>query len=78
MAQYCRYCNYMVCGDANYCSVRNECYSDERIKRVNYCRDFEFNPIDALGENPAGYTPRKPKTYDGEQIAMFPPLQEGE
>lgn len=22
MAQYCRYCNYMVCGDANYCSKK--------------------------------------------------------
>ena len=60
MNKYCRYCAYMCCGDANYCSKHNECYSDEKIKRVNRCKDFEFNPIDAI--NPGQkYTPRKSK-----------------
>lgn len=62
MTQYCRYCNNMVCGDANYCSVRQECYSDAKIKRANKCKDFEFNPIDALYENENGYIPRQNKS----------------
>ena len=71
MTQYCRYCTYMVCGDANYCSVRQKTYSDDHIKRTNRCRDFEFNPIDALGENPNEYRPRKHKENDGEQGIML-------
>ena len=67
MAQYCRYCTYMCCGDANFCSIRQKTYSDAYIKRPNKCRDFDFNPIDALGENPNEYKPKKPKADDGEQ-----------
>ena len=59
MTQYCRYCNNMVCGDANYCTVKDKCYSDEHIKRPNNCKDFELNPMDALFENERGYRPRK-------------------
>lgn len=51
----------MVCGDANYCSVKKACYSDVKIKRANKCKDFEFNPIDALYENKQGYVPRQRK-----------------
>ena len=58
MRKYCRYCSHMVCGDANYCEVREKTYSDNYIKRVNNCKDFDLNPIDALMENPKGYTPR--------------------
>ncbi len=58
MTQYCRYCSHMVCGDANYCSKKEQCYSDEHIKRTNKCKDFDFNPIDALYENQEGYKPR--------------------
>ena len=61
MKQYCRYCAYMVCGDWNYCEVNKVTYSDEKIKRANKCKQFELNPIDALGENPNGYKPRKQK-----------------
>lgn len=66
----------MVCGDANYCSVKQRCYSDEHIKRTNKCKDFEFNPIDALGENEKGYQPRQKKQKPlavmlGEQMNMF-------
>jgi len=71
MAQYCRYCTYMVCGDANFCSIRQTTYSDEYIKRPNKCKDFELNPIDALCENPKGYKPRKPKADDGEQLTAW-------
>jgi hypothetical protein len=49
----------MVCGDANYCTVKDKCYSDEHIKRPNNCNDFELNPMDALFENERGYRPRK-------------------
>lgn len=61
MTQYCRYCNNMVCGDANYCTVHNECYSEEQICRPNKCKEFEFNRIDALWKNLKGYRPRKAK-----------------
>lgn len=59
MAQYCRYCCNMHCGDANYCSVNKACYSDEQICHTNKCKDFQFNEIDALTGNI--YKPRKPK-----------------
>lgn len=71
MNQYCRYCNNMVCGDANYCSVKKRCYSDEHIKRTNKCKDFEFNPMDALGENPDGYKPREKKQMNYSQLTLF-------
>ena len=61
MKQYCRYCAYMVCGDANYCEVFKETYSTAKIKRVNNCSMFILNPIDALFENERGYRPRKQK-----------------
>ena len=69
MAQYCRYCENMVCGDSNYCTVREECFSDEYVKRVNKCKDFDLNEIDALGENERGYIPRKGKEKQDEQCA---------
>lgn len=71
MKQYCRYCAYMCCGDANWCSVRHRTYTDGYIKKPNKCKDFELNPIDALGENPKVYKPRKPKADDGEQITAL-------
>lgn len=73
MTQYCRYCNNMVCGDANYCSVRQETYSTAFIKRSNKCKDFEFNPIDALFENVEGYRPRqkKEKSEKAENFSLF-------
>lgn len=49
----------MVCGDANYCTEHKECYTDKQICRTNKCKDFSFNPIDALGKNAKGYQPRK-------------------
>ena len=66
MKQYCRYCNNMICGDGNYCSVYMEVYSDAKIKRANRCESFEFNETDALGENPNPYKPRAPKQPDGQ------------
>lgn len=60
MAQYCRYCNNMVCGDANYCTVKEATLSDSYICRTNKCNDFEFNEIDAL-DHSRTYKPRKEK-----------------
>ena len=77
MKQYCRYCTYMVCGDANYCSVRETTYSDSYIKKQNRCRDFELNPVDALGENSRGYRPREQKE-EPEQLEGQMSIWEGE
>lgn len=71
MKQYCRYCNNMVCGDANYCSVYSECYTDAKLKKANHCLHFEFNEVDALGENPRPYKPREPKQHDGQCKIIF-------
>ncbi len=68
--QYCRYCSNMVCGDANYCTVRKACYSDKTIKRTNKCKDFVFNPIDALGENEKGYQPRPERLAYRKEIGV--------
>lgn len=68
MKQYCRYCNNMCCGNGNWCSEHKRTSSDAYIKATNTCDLFEFNPIDALGENARGYVPRE-KKEDGEQIS---------
>lgn len=71
MAQYCRYCSYMVCGDANYCSVYDRCYSDEHIKHTNHCKEFDLNPIDALRLNDKCYRPREKRPDpDGVQMTL--------
>ena len=67
MAQYCRYCTFMHCGDANWCSKKKVTFTDEKIRRTNTCKFFDFNPIDALGINTEGYSPRKPKEPQNEQ-----------
>lgn len=59
MTQYCRYCANLVYGDSCYCEVKRECLDYDKCKRPNKCKDFELNPIDALGENPKGYKPRE-------------------
>lgn len=69
MAQYCRYCTYLVVGDANYCTAHEICMSDASAKATNKCSDFILNTIDAFGENEAGYKPREPKkkVCDGQE-----------
>ena len=72
MTQYCRYCSNMICGDENYCTEHKECYTDKQICRPNKCKDFDLNPIDALGINDKGYKPRKfkPKDNSFEQLRL--------
>lgn len=70
MAQYCRYCSWFVTGNGNYCEKHGTEPSDSYAKSTNRCKDFDLNPIDAYGENPNEYQPRKAKRADEKQIAM--------
>lgn len=70
MRQYCRYCANLVYGDSCYCEVKKKCLDYDNCKRVNKCKSFELNPIDALGENPKEYKPRKTKPIQCEQISL--------
>lgn len=70
MNQYCRYCNSLVTGNGTYCEAHERELSDSYAKGINHCKDFEFNPMDAYGENEKGYMPRPKKRNDGKQIRM--------
>lgn len=70
MAQYCRYCTHMVCGDANWCTLKNFTFTDKEICRTNKCREFELNTIDALGINKDGYKPKERTIKEDNQIKM--------
>lgn len=76
MKQYCRYCCYLVVGDANYCSKHEKTMSEATAKSLNRCSDFAFNQMDAFLENEKGYIPRihtkkpKNKQCDG-QMNLF-------
>lgn len=67
MKQYCRYCANLVYGDSYYCEVKRRCLSYDGCKRPNKCKDFELNPIDALGENPNDYKPREKRIKVNQQ-----------
>ena len=69
MKQYCRYCANLVYGDSCYCEVKRKCLKYDACKRVNKCKHFELNPIDALGENPNEYKPRV--TFPKQQQICF-------
>jgi hypothetical protein len=58
----------MVCGDANYCIVKKRTYTDSQICSGNNCKEFDINPIDAMGLNERGYSPRKHIKPIGEQM----------
>ena len=58
MAQYCRYCSHLVYGDVCFCEKKRWVKSYNSCKKPNKCKDFELNPIDALGENQKDYKPR--------------------
>lgn len=68
MKQYCRYCSWLVYGDVPYCRKDERVLSEAYAKRVNTCKDFDLNPIDAFGENEKGYRPRREKTPEEKQI----------
>lgn len=68
MKQYCVYCSRMSCGDANYCSVKEKTYSDNSIKTLNKCKDFDFCRINALTMEE--YKPKRTKKDKG-QLSLF-------
>lgn len=68
MKQYCRYCSSLIYGDVPYCEKQERVMSESAAKRVNTCKDFDLNPIDAFGENEKGYRPRRERTP--EEIAL--------
>lgn len=68
MKQYCRYCSSLIYGDVPYCEKYERVMSESAAKRVNTCKDFDLNPIDAFGENKKGYQPRREKTPEEKQI----------
>lgn len=63
MKQYCRYCSNCHCGDVVYCDVKQKTMSEEKAKRVNHCRDFDFCELDVFydGDMDKVYKPREPK-----------------
>ena len=71
MKQYCRYCAHLVYGDVCFCDKKNWVKSYDSCKQRNRCKDFEFNPIDALGENLNGYKPREKKQIQLDQFILF-------
>ena len=72
MKQYCRYCANCVCGDIVYCSEHKNEMSEATAKKVNQCKDFVFNEIDALGfDLNKKYKPREPKVIDENQPSLF-------
>ena len=78
MTQYCRYCNNLVTGNGIYCEVLCRELPERYCKHPTRCKQYEFNQIDAFGENPRPYRPRVRKEEKseveetkGEQISMF-------
>ena len=71
MKQYCRYCAHLVTGNGIYCEERQKELAETSTKRVNNCKSFDFNPIDAY-DLTQYYKPREKKQkpqpleyYDG-------------
>lgn len=71
MKQYCRYCSHLVYGDVCFCQKKNWVKTESSCKQRNKCKDFEFNPIDALGENLNGYKPREEKQVEINGQTLF-------
>lgn len=63
----CRHCSFMVCGDANWCSEREEVMNDMQIRAARKCPEWEWNPFDALTlEEWTETPPRKRPVLDGQ------------
>lgn len=76
MNQYCRYCCFSCitdCEDIFWCSEHMKTYPASKAKRINKCKDFQFNSYDLFGMDESGnfreYKPRdkynKTKIDDG-------------
>ena len=51
MKQYCRYCSHCHYGDVAYCEKLQRTMSDEKAKRINQCKYFDFLEIDVFNPN---------------------------
>ena len=70
MKQYCRYCSHCIYGDFVYCEENEETMSEEKAKRVNKCKHFEFNEMDVF-DSDKKYKPRKSKKANDLQGSLF-------
>jgi hypothetical protein len=62
----------MVCGDANWCSMHEECMSDAQISVTRKCPDWEWNELDALTLIEwKDMPPRKRPVLDGQMKLGF-------
>lgn len=63
--QYCRYCAHCVAtlDDIAWCEKLQKEMSESAAKRVNRCKEFLFNEIDAFNIG-AKYKPREKKIPD--------------
>lgn len=68
MKQYCRYCSYCSYGDVVYCSKYDETMKEEKAKRINNCKEFDFNEIDVFNLE---HTYKERKTKEIEQLKLF-------
>ena len=69
MKQYCRYCSYCHYGDVAYCEKLNKTMSDEKAKRINRCKYFDFLEIDVF--NPDNTYKERPKKIKDNQMNIF-------
>lgn len=70
MNQYCRYCSYCIYGDAVWCEKKMKVISENTAKRVNHCKDFEFNESDCFDLTKT-YKPKEKKDRTFEQLKLF-------
>ena len=51
-------------GDVAYCQEKKKELPEHLAKSTNHCPFYDFNSIDAYGENEKGYQPRHKKCID--------------
>ena len=82
MNQYCRYCAYAL--DYNgkktefLCEIKDQFFKADKAKRLNKCKDFDFNPSDIFRTLPNGsfaqYQPRaayKPRVVQAKEAGQI-------
>lgn len=69
MKQYCRYCSHCHYGDVAYCDKLERTMSDEKAKRINQCKDFDFLEIDVF--NPNNSYKERQKNKKHKQMNIF-------
>ena len=67
MKQYCRYCSHCSYGDDVYCEKLKITMSEEKAKRINRCKDFEFLEIDVFNPD---HTYKERQKVEG-QMSIF-------